>query len=101
MLFVDARGEVARVVFDAAGERRISALIQSVVAIDAAAVAEALLCGEITTPRARFWPPRPRGGVYELTSEACLKLVGMFALRKAEDRHVDIILTIRVAAPAQ
>src|SRR5262249_48936687 len=40
-------------------------------------------------------------GVYELTTEARLKLVGMFTLGKAEDGHVDIVLTIRVAAPAE
>jgi hypothetical protein len=66
--------------------------------MDAAAVPDTLLCGQFTTPSG---PPRPRRGVYELTPEARLELVGMFALRKAEDRHVDIVLTVRVAPPAE
>src|SRR5262249_55719440 len=78
-----------------------TALIGSLFTIDATAVPEPMLCGDVTTPRKRSWPFRPHHGVYELTTEASMELVGVLALRKAEYRHVDIVLTIRVAAPAE
>jgi len=62
-------------------------------AIDAAAVSEALLCEEVAATRVRCRPPRPRRGVYELATEAHLESIGMFALGKAEDCHIDIVLT--------
>ena len=39
------------------------------IAVDAAAVLETLLCGDITRTRARSCPPRPHRGVYKLTTE--------------------------------
>jgi hypothetical protein len=78
-----------------------SAHVRQVLKDLAAAGAITLLCREGAGPRASSRPPRPCRGIYKLTTEAGLELVSMFALRKAEDRHVDIVLTIRVAAPAQ
>src|SRR5262249_6892956 len=71
------------------------------VAIDTAAVSGALLCEVVVVSSTRSPPFRTHGRDYELTTESCLELVGMLALRQTENRHVDIVLTIRIAAPAE
>jgi len=47
---------------------------------------------------------RPLWRIYaveEIAAEACLELLSVGALRKAEERHVEVVLTKRVAAPAK
>src|SRR5262249_1759862 len=70
----------------------------SVVAIDAAAVAEALHCGNVVAARARSRPPRPRRRVQELTPEAIAEFLAVVARREAENHQVVVVAAERVCA---
>ena len=78
--------------------RRIVQLIPLVVAIDAAAVPEALLCAEIAATHARLRSPWSRRRVNELTAETITELLGILAVGKTRDGHFHGVATIRVRA---